>query len=346
MDKMSFRAFKSVLSTRMSSMPIVIFYVTSACNLRCMTCSYRDPLPNELSLNEYSRIAGELMAMGLRHVVYSGGEPLIRKDLPEIMRLFAKPGIKSSLLTNGLLLRKRADDVLPFLHELIVSLDGPDAAMHDSIRGIECFEHIRSGMEYVVRQRRPPVLSIRMVVQRRNFRSMGAMVRLAKSVGAGRISFLTADVLSQAFHRDHTGPAAPDDDILLSRDEAVEFRAIMGDFVARHGDEIKSGLISESASRLFDLVQYFEAFHGMRPFPRTFCNAPNISTVITSTGELLPCYFLPAFGDLRSGSLRDQVNGDLIRFTRHQVRDCTLDQCKKCVCTLNVSPLSAFLGRF
>lgn len=343
---MNFGAFKSSMSPRMTSMPIVIVYVTSACNLRCVTCSYRDPLPNELTLSEYGRIVPELMALGLRHVVYSGGEPLVRKDLPEIMKLFAKPGIKSSLLTNGLLLRKRANDVLPFLQELIVSLDGPDAETHDAIRGIECFEHIVAGLKHVTGQGRAPVVSVRMVVQKRNFRSLDAMVGLAKAVGAGRVSFLAADVLSKAFHRNHTGPVAPDDDILLSRSETEEFGEIMSRFVDRRQDEIRSGFIAEPASKLFNLVQYFEAFHGISPFPPTTCNAPHVSAVITSTGELLPCYFLPAFGDVRSGSIRAQMNNDLIRFTRGQVRKCALDQCQKCVCTLKVRPTAALFDRF
>lgn len=342
---MNLRAFTSAISSTTASLPIVILYVTSACNLRCITCSYRDALPNELSLEEYARLARELQSLGLRHVVLSGGEPLVRRDVPAICKIFAALGVRQSLLTNGLLLEKRIDEIAEFLDEIIVSLDAPDAATHNDIRGLECFDQILRGIEAVKGLVRRPILSLRMVVQRKNFRLLDAMVDFAKSAGVDRVSFLSADVRSSAFHRNHAGPAAPESEILLSAEECGEFRGLMEALVERRKPEIRSGFISESPEKLMHLVRYFEAFHGLSNFPRNSCNAPNVSTVITSTGELLPCYFLPAYGDIRSGSLQGQLNNDLARFTRMQVRAYTLEQCRKCVCTLNVSPWSALVGR-
>lgn len=338
---MNLRAFRSVISSTTDSLPIVILYVTSACNLRCITCSYRDALPNELSLEEYAALAQELKAFGLQHVVFSGGEPLVRRDLPAICEIFAALGVRQSLLTNGLLLEKRIGEMTEFLNEIIVSVDGPDAATHNSIRGLECFDQILRGIEVVKRNPRQVVLSLRTVVQRRNFRLLDSMVDFARNAGADRLSFLSADVRSSAFHRNHGGPAAPESEILLTAEECGEFRKRMTAMIGKRRAEIRSGFISESPGRLMHLVRYFEAFHGLSGFPRNSCNAPNISTVITSTGELLPCYFLPAYGDVRSGPLQGQINNDLARFTRRQVRAYALEQCRKCVCTLRVSPWSA-----
>lgn len=336
----------NTLSTRARSVPIVILYVTAGCNLRCITCSYRDPLPNELTLKEYRDLAHELRNLGLRHVVYSGGEPLVRGDFPEICAIFQRIGVRQSMLTNGLLLEKRLDEILRFFEEIIVSIDGPDRLVHNAIRGLDSFDQIVKGMKKLLHHRTRPKLSVRMVIQRRNFRSVEQMINFGKDIGIDRISFLTADVLSQAFHRNHKGPMAGNNEILLTIEEAKEFRSIVRRLITEHVSDFQRGYISETPSKMMHLVKYFEAFHGLSPFPRNFCNAPMTSTVITSTGELLPCYFLPAYGDLRSAGIKDQLNSEQIRFTRKQVRSYTLEQCQRCVCTLKISPKAALLDRF
>jgi len=309
-------------------------------------CSYRNPLPNELSLDELRTLADSLTRFGLRHIVYSGGEPLIRRDLPEICRLFQIPGVSQSLLTNGLLLEKRYDEISPFLREIIVSIDGPTAEIHDDIRGIESFSQILKGIRKIMRSPRRPTISLRTVVQRKNFRHLGEMVAFARSLEVDRISFLAADVSSRAFHRDVSEASLRVDDIVLTREETAEFREIVDGCITRYSAEIHSGFVSENENKLHHIVQYFEALAGSAPFPRNTCNAPMVSVVISSTGELLPCYFLPPFGSVRKNALEQEVNSEKIRDTRISVRAYTLDRCQKCVCTLEVSPMTAFAGRF
>ncbi|HEX9615087.1 MAG TPA: radical SAM/SPASM domain-containing protein [Bacteroidota bacterium] len=342
---MNIPAFLNTVTSTARSVPIVILYMTAGCNLRCITCSYREPLPNELTLKEYGRIAGELAGLGARHVVYSGGEPLLRRDLPEICALFREHGIRQSLLTNGLLLAKRFLEVREVFAEIIVSLDAPNASTHDLIRGVRCFDQIVTGMEKVLALQERPTVSVRFVVQRRNFGLLEEMVEFGRKLGIDRISFLAADVRSNAFHRDHSGPVAAQEEIILNAAEVKEFEECVRRLVRNRADEFRSGFIAESPAKLMHLVKYFEAHLGLCDFPRNSCNAPMTSMVITSTGDLLPCYFLPPFGNVRSGSLHSQINGDSIRSTRDEVRAYSLDQCHRCVCTLKVSPFSALSGR-
>jgi MoaA/NifB/PqqE/SkfB family radical SAM enzyme len=110
--------------------------------------------------------------------------------------------------------------------------------------------------------------------------------------------------------------------------------------------EFESGFIAESLEKLNHILQYYEALLGLRSFPPTVCNAPMVSTVITSAGDLLPCFFLPGFSNVRNGELGNLLNGAGIRSTREEVRHGLLDRCKTCVCTLQVSPAAAFAGRF
>lgn len=341
---MNFPALLNTLGTRCRVLPIVIFYITEGCNLQCITCSYRKPSPNELSLEEIGRLAGALKGFGLRHIVYSGGEPLIRKDFPEICTLFANHGVRQSLLTNGLLLEKRFGEIGSFFSEIIVSIDGPNEQIHDSIRGVRSFHKIVRGIRAAVESHGR--ISLRTVIQKRNFGSIIDMVRFAHEVGAVRISFLAADVLPGSFGRGASGPALNREDVILTKEETVEFRRVLRNMFTECRGEFESGFISESPEKLGRLAGYYEALLGMRPYPPTVCNAPMVSTVITSTGDLLPCFFLPAYGTIREGSIDDAANSGGVRATRADVRSGRLDRCRTCVCTLHIKPRDALLNRF
>jgi MoaA/NifB/PqqE/SkfB family radical SAM enzyme len=308
-----------------------------------MTCSYRDPLPNELTLEEISALAATLHDLGLRHIAYSGGEPLLRRDVDRICEVFARYGVKQTLLTNGLLLEKRFEEIKDYFHEIIVSIDGADAETHNRIRGLRSFDQIVKGVQLAADK---GSLSIRTVIQKRNFRQLPEMIRIFRSLGVQRISFLTADVLSEGFGRNARGPAAPNQEITLSRDEAHEFRTLVQSVFREFREEFETGFVTESHARMQHLVEYYEALAGAGPFPRTRCNAPMVSAVITSTGDLQPCYFLPAFGNIRQRPLPDLLKSPVLRSTRNDVRAYALERCHTCVCTLHVSPAAALFDRF
>jgi MoaA/NifB/PqqE/SkfB family radical SAM enzyme len=343
---MGIDALLNTLGTRCRTLPLVILYVTEGCNLRCISCSYRNPSPGELTLEELERLAITLKDSGLHHIVYSGGEPLLRRDFPQICALFRAPEIRQTLLTNGLLLEKRFGEIREFFREIIISLDGPDEETHNAIRGLDSFRQIVRGVRTAASPGSGVQLSIRTVIQKRNFRSLIGMVRCARDLGVSRISFLAADVRSEGFGRAGRGAVVPEESLLLDAEETSEFRTIIARMASECSREFSSGFIAESPSRLLRLAEYFEALIGRGNFPQTNCNAPMVSTVITSTGELLPCYFLPGFGNIREAPLSDLMNGPGIRSTRSDVRAGTPDPCKTCVCTLKVSPSRALLGRF
>jgi len=343
---MNFRALFNTFSSTSRALPIVIIYVTEGCNLRCISCSYRSSLPGELTLSGIQELASTLKAFGLRHIVYSGGEPLMRRDFPEIGRIFQDMGVKQTLLTNGLLLEKRLEEIGHFLTEIIVSIDGSTAEVHDGIRGVESFSRIVRGIEKARALSDRKVLSIRTVLQKRNFRSIIEMVNFARSLEVDRISFLAADVLSTAFGRDMNGPAASNGDLQLDGEETVLFRSLVERMISECAEEFHSGFISDPPDRFFHIVQYFEALVGKAPFPRNLCNAPMMSTVITSAGDLLPCFFLPRFANLRDGQFDHLVNNPNIRSTRSAVRSYSLERCTTCVCSLHISSRKALLDRY
>ena len=339
-------AFLNTVTTQSWSIPIAILYVTVGCNLKCVMCSYREPLPGEHSLEEISDLARRLNARGLQRIVYSGGEPLLRKDFPQICRAFQRYGVQQTLLTNGLLLEKRHTEIEEFIDEYIISLDGPTAAVHDSIRGVQCFDQIANGIRKVVLSSGENRVLARYVVQRRNYQHVEHMVDFAKNAGFQQVSFLAVDVESDAFGKNRNGSTKSDDSVLLTTSDVVEFRRIMNLLISSRHAGFANGFIAQSPGQLLHIVQYFEARAGVASFPVNRCNAPSMSAVITSTGEVKPCFFLPAFGNIRETPLEELLNLDSIRRTRGDVRSKRVDRCKTCVCTLRVDPLKAMLNRF
>ena len=353
---LNFKAFLNTISNSVRALPIVILYVTEGCNLRCITCSYRDALPGELTLAEIKELARELVRFGLRHIVYSGGEPLLRRDFRDICDIFGQYGVKQSVLTNGLLLEKRIDDVQEYFHEIIVSIDGGKAETHNKIRGLNSFDQIMKGIAKAVSQpvrrslgaggKKDQVVSIRTVLQKNNFRELPSLIELAKSLKVDRISFLSADVASEAFGRDIRGAVSDENDISLSIDEVHEFREIVNHVIKEHTPDFFSGFVSESPQKLMKLVDYYGALRGMNEFPRNYCNAPMVSAVITSTGNIHPCYFIESYGNIRQEKIKTLTNHDTVKKVRDEVRNFTHPRCKTCVCTLNTSKTTALFDRF
>jgi MoaA/NifB/PqqE/SkfB family radical SAM enzyme len=346
MSAINIRAWLTSIGTISHALPLVILYVTEGCNLQCGMCSYRSPLPNELTVEEIKELAATLSGYGLRHIVYSGGEPLIRQDFAKICEIFQHYGVKQTLLTNGLLLHKRLNELRKYFDEIIVSLDGAVAETHNSIRGVNSFDLIIKGIQEAVRNHTAKEISIRTVVQKKNFKEIPHLVGLAKSLGVNRISFLAADVLSDSFGRTKQKSTLPNETISLSAEELKEFMVIIEQMFVNNKPEFESRFISESPEKMMHILQYFQALLGQHPFPENTCNAPMVSAVITANGNLQPCFFLPSFGNIRNESFLSLINNEVITSTRKKVKEYTLKQCQECVCTLNVSSRAALFNKF
>jgi cyclic pyranopterin phosphate synthase len=110
--------------------------VTDRCNFRCGYCMPRDktesrsflPRSEILDFEEITRVARLFVAGGVRKLRLTGGEPLLRKELPSLVRLLRPLGAEVALTTNGVLLSRYARDLKSAgLDRLTVSLDALDA---------------------------------------------------------------------------------------------------------------------------------------------------------------------------------------------------------------------------
>ncbi len=130
-----------LLQLSMDKKPVVVWNITRACNLKCVHCyaharSGKDD--NELTHEEGLSLLDDLAAFGVPVVLFSGGEPLVRPDLPDLARYAVEKGMRAVISTNGTLItaemaRELKDIGLSYVG---VSLDGMEA-VNDRFRGKE-----------------------------------------------------------------------------------------------------------------------------------------------------------------------------------------------------------------
>lgn len=129
--------------------------VTDRCNIRCFYCMPEDaknfqPKPEILTFEEIERFVKVAVGLGVNKLRLTGGEPLLRKDLPVLVeKLAAIPGVEDmGLTTNGVLLAKQAADLYQAgLRRLNVHLDTLDRERFEKITRRDDFDKVMEGIE-------------------------------------------------------------------------------------------------------------------------------------------------------------------------------------------------------
>ena len=120
---------------------VVAWESTLACNLACIHCrahAQTEPDPNELNTDEVKAVIDDMASFGSPIFIISGGEPLMRPDVLEIASYARERGLIPALSPNGTLIdRPMAREIRKAgVSRISVSIDGPNAASHDAIRGV------------------------------------------------------------------------------------------------------------------------------------------------------------------------------------------------------------------
>jgi MoaA/NifB/PqqE/SkfB family radical SAM enzyme len=224
--------------------------------------------------------------------------------------------------------------VATLFDDVIISIDGPQA-IHDTIRRVNGgFELVRLGVS-AVRARRPDMrISARTTVQKLNHNSLRDTVRCAKEFGLNGISFLAADVTSEAFNRPSLWPGERQNEVTLSVEEVRALDAEVENLIVECAADIRSGYVAESPAKLRKIVTSFKAHLGLATAESPRCNAPWVSAVIEADGNLRPCFFHRPVGNVREAALEEVINGETARAFRRELNVETNPVCRRCVCSL------------
>ena len=162
--------------------------VTDRCNFRCTYCLPEEPvwLPRRelLSFEELERVARVLVPHGVAKIRLTGGEPLLRRDLPRLVaRLATIPGLEGlSITTNGYHLGQQAKPLREAgLRSVTVSLDGLDAATVDALARRACFNRIQAGIRAALAAGFAPIKINCVIVRGVNEHQIEGFAELARS---------------------------------------------------------------------------------------------------------------------------------------------------------------------
>ncbi|HEX5847772.1 MAG TPA: pyrroloquinoline quinone biosynthesis protein PqqE [Rubrobacter sp.] len=164
--------------------------LTYACPLHCPYCS--NPLnladyKDELDTEEWQRVLSEARALGVLQLHLSGGEPLQRRDLVEIVACARGLGFYTNLITSALgLSRRRAEELKSAgLDHVQISIQAEEQSLSDRIAGTPSYERKIAAARMVKEMDWP--LTMNVVIHRHNIDRMGRILDLAERLGADRI---------------------------------------------------------------------------------------------------------------------------------------------------------------
>jgi len=171
-------ACKALWQMRIKKRPYVLSHgINSRCNLKCRFCEYWSRPAKEMKTSEIIDMLSDAHSFGIGAYNAWTVEPLLRADLPEILKHAKSLDLITSLITNGRLLQQRAHE-LPDLDYLSVSLDGIKS--YKEIRGVE-LQEVLDGIKAA--QDAGHEILINCVIGGRNINELEELVQLAKSLG-------------------------------------------------------------------------------------------------------------------------------------------------------------------
>jgi Fe-coproporphyrin III synthase len=323
-----------LLNPVLSRLPILILSPHNRCNCRCVMCDiWKATDAREISPHELERHAASLEGMGVEWAVFTGGEPLMHSDLFRLCRILRARGIRVTILSTGLLLERHAEAIVANVDDVIVSLDGPPE-IHDRIRRIPgAFEKLSGGVMTLRSLRDDFPIGARCTVQRLNHGQLRATVAAAHAIDLTGISFLAADLTSDAFNR--AGASLADRQSRTSL-TAEQLPALETEIELLIRTSECDGFVAESPRKLRRIVRHFRAHLGYAEPAAPACNAPWVSVFMEADGVVKPCFFHPPIGKVDAvTSLGDVVNGHAAVAFRASLDVAVDSTCRRCVCSLN-----------
>jgi MoaA/NifB/PqqE/SkfB family radical SAM enzyme len=320
------------------SLPVIVISPHNQCNCRCVMCDiWRIRQPEEITKTDLERHLTSFRGLGVRWVVFSGGEPQMNSQLPLLAQMLRSEGIRVTILTAGLLLESQAEIIAANVDDVIVSLDGPPE-VHNRIRRVsDAFQRMVAGVRALRRVRAAMTVRARCTVQKQNHGFLRATVASARDAGLDSISFLAADLTSSAFNRTQLWNPERQDKVGLTAEEVDAMELEIEQLIEQCSAELNSGFIVEKPSKLRNIVRHFRAHLRQVQAVAPHCNAPWVSAVIDASGEVRPCFFHAPLGNIRSQSLPDILNGPEALQFRANLDIATDPICQRCVCSLHLA---------
>lgn len=132
---------------RLFNHPVLLnYYVTYRCNARCGFCDIWERPSPYITLEQTAQNLRDARRLGIKVVDFTGGEPLLHRQIDTLLRLAKELGFITTLTTNTLLYPKWAERLQGLVDMLHFSLDSPHEAEHNASRGVNCFDFVQESI--------------------------------------------------------------------------------------------------------------------------------------------------------------------------------------------------------
>lgn len=250
--------------------------VTNKCNSRCNYCNYPNRIQEELTTEQIFDLIDQLVRNGTKRLLLYGGEPLVRKDIWDIVDYAKKSGLYVSLISNGYLVKKNIDKINK-LDLLVLSFDGPEKA-HDSNREKGSYKKVTEAIKIASKKVNLATITI---LTKNNIEYIDYILEEAKKHG-----FFTT---FQIVYRDKQLESIPDTDSLLASNE--EYKDAVKKIISekKKGAPIASSY--EELNYLLNWPDYSISFHYDKN-KKLKCLAGKLFCNIDADGRVYPCPLL------------------------------------------------------
>ncbi|MDD5356459.1 MAG: radical SAM protein [Candidatus Omnitrophica bacterium] len=317
-----FRDFRKIKKCRRLQIPppVVLFpviWVTHRCNLRCRMCDWwktqSADTSKELSTWEWYSFFDSVNRMRAATIVITGGEPLLRQDLFDIIKYIRTKGMSCHLCTNGSMLTEVNANKLKVagLASISVSLYSYGAEIHNRLRGTDCFDAAIKGIKFLTQSAPEIKVGINYVITKENFHNLDRMVAFAQNLKVNQIKF--DPVHTNLVHRHK--PLCSFTGLLFDNNDLAELSFEIKKLI-NTASQVK--LVANSRTFMNGIIDFFAG----RP-NRLSCYAGYISCAVDAFGRVSPCDNFEGSENIRDKPFEEIWRSDSFQQLRERVHGCS-----------------------
>lgn len=300
--------------------------LTENCQFQCRFC---DTWKNKPDLNKELNTAQWLEAIATFHslspqarINFSGGEPLLKKELAEILRFCHYSGIKTSISTNGGAFneKKAAEIACSGIDIIGISVDGY-GNLHDELRGFPgAFSRIQQAIKWIRHDNRNSEINLLTIIMKDNLNDIRKIVQWAdEDENITHVHFQALSVLKDSNEKISDHPLWPEKDLVLElMDELIAHRQNQED------KNIRPCTISNIVPQLKAMRKYF-----LNPdcFADQICTIYKSGYTLNAQGELFFCPFMSSIGNITKEPLAEILSEPRLEAQRQKIHACKNTAC-------------------
>jgi MoaA/NifB/PqqE/SkfB family radical SAM enzyme len=331
--------------------------VTYRCNLRCIQCGQWGEtgwvkekgvkfFENEMTTEQFKTFISDVASFR-PYLQFTGGEPLLRKDIFELIRFADSKNLATGMTTNGTLLEENAENIVKSgLEYLYVSLDGPVNVNKDIRKGVDSSIKVIRGIQAVMRKRAElkynlPFIEVRMTVIKEN---QHAILETADFVEK-HIKPEVFCVMPEFFVTKEMYEKTKE---VYKREFGIELRTVRGEIrdvsglnpklideqikeIKKRGYGFKFRLCEPIGKKGFSFSDYFKNPNKML-CGLTWCSSQYSFALLEPEGGVATCAGRPDYiaGNVLNKKFLDIWNGERYKRFRRRTNSCLFPMCSRC----------------